>query len=165
MAAELQPRNLQELTLIPTSQNPLMAPYSSEQAAMLALNDALIAIHATQQELSQSHEKLKIAFDRVVRENVEIRQDNVLLRGIIETQDKVHSEQVRALSGQIDAIQKLTLEQAKQLIKDSEEKMDKKAEQFRGEVKTAYNTHAHNYWRALSTPSDLFGTSQPNKLL
>jgi len=142
-----------------------MVSRTSDQTLALALNDALIASRTGQQELLQAFEKFKIVSDRVMLEIVEIRKENVILKGMIEMQNQVFNEKLQALSGQIDAVQRLTLEQAKQLINNSEEKTNRKVEQVCSDVKTAYNTHGHNYWRALSTPSEPHPTSQPNKLL
>jgi DNA anti-recombination protein RmuC len=140
---------------------------TSDQTVALALNDALIAIRAAQQELSQSHEKLRLAFDRLVEENIELRKKIEVLGGMFETQNQVFNEKLQALSGQVDAVQKLTLDQAKeraeQLIKDSEGKTDRKIEQFRSDVKAAHNDHIHIHYcnQGVREPT----THGPNKKL
>jgi len=153
MAAQLVPSLPTSIVLQPSDQTP-----------WLAMSEALAGHRVAQQELLQLVEKLQTTFDRLfdrlVKENVGLQEQVELLKGVIETQNKINCEKFKALSGQIDAVQKLTLEQAK----TSEEKMGRMVEQLRSDVKAAHNEHSHNYAVPIRGINPT-ATSTPNKQL
>jgi len=146
-----------------------IVPQTSDQMVALAVSDALTAIRSAQQEFLQLFEKLKSAFDRVVQENVDLRKEIVVLRGVVETQNKVHNDQMQALSGQIDGVQKLASENAKQLninakqLNALEEKTDREMKQLRNDAKAAHNDHVHRYDHYTAGMNAT--TAKPNVLL
>jgi chromosome segregation ATPase len=132
--------------------NPLplqVLPQTPRQVLVQAKIDAqdanLIALHNVQQCV----DRLKTAFDAVLQENIQLRQENEVLKGAIQTQNRIYDEKLQSLTNLVETIRQQSLENAQHVVKveQSIPQIEKKFDEF----KERYNNHTHTYMLITNT--------------
>jgi hypothetical protein len=121
----------------------LVLPQTARQALIRAQIDAqnanLIALHNVQ----QCGDRLKTAFDTVLQENIQLRQEIEVLKGAIQTQHRIYDEKLQSLTSLVETIRQQSLGNAQHVVKveQSIPQIEKKLDEF----KESYNKHTHAY--------------------
>jgi hypothetical protein len=109
------------------------------QAKIDAQDANLIALHNVQQCV----DRLKTAFDAVLQENIQLRQEIEVLKGAMQAQDQIYDEKFQSLTNLVETIRQQSLGNAQHVVKveQSIPQIEKKLDEF----KERYNNHTHAY--------------------
>jgi len=140
----------------------LVLPQTARQALTQAQIDAqdanLIALH----NIQQCVDRLKTAFDTVFQENIQLRQENEVLKGAMQTQHRIYDEKLQSLTNLVKTIRQQSYENAQHVV--NIEQSIPQIEKNYDDLKKRYDKHTHTYMMILDKPGNNIrypNTSEP----
>jgi len=139
-------------TIIPQNFDPpssLVLPQTARQALIRAQIDAQDANLTALHNVQQCVDRLKTAFDMVLQENIQLRQENEVLKGTMQTQHRIYDEKLQSLTSLVETVRQQSFENAQHVvnIEKSIPQIEKKLDEFQ----ERYNKHTHTYMLVKST--------------